>query len=325
VRPGQPRGGGGRGRTVRRNAWTLGAVGFLAVLLIVEKSVHPSLNLFDMESLVDGALPLVLAAMSQAAVVLSGGIDLSVGPMMSLINVSSALLMLHAGLPGAVLIGLALIAAVIAVGALTGAVIVATRVPDIVATLATSFIWGGLALRIMPIPGGGAPPGFATAMTGQVAGVPAGLIVILLALAILWLPVQRSRLGLALYAVGSSRGAAYLSGVNVGRARVAAYALGGAFAAVGGLALTASTSNGNASSGTSYTLTSVAAIVLGGVSLTGGRGGMLGPIAAGFILTLINTLLTFMGIDPNFSLVIQGAIVVFVVMMAGLLLVRRRI
>jgi len=317
-------GTGPRGRTLRRNAWTIGAVAFLALLLVIEKLVHSTLNMYDMESLVDGTLPLALAAMAQAAVVLSGGIDLSVGPMMSLVNVTSALLMVHAGLGGAIGIAVALIAATMLAGAATGAVIVATGVPDIIATLATYFVWGGLALYIMPIPGGGAPADFVNAITGSYAGVPAGLIVILGALAIIWIPAQRSRLGLALYAVGSSRGAAYLSGVDVNRARIAAYALGGVFTALGGLALTASTSNGNASSGVSYTLTSIAAIVLGGVSLTGGRGGMVGPVAAAFILTLINTILTFMGVDPNFSLVVQGAIVVVVVMVAGLLLVRRR-
>ena len=323
-RPHPSRAGAGR-RMVRRNGWTAGVVLLLTGLLLTEKIVHPELNVFDLRSLVDGALPLGLAAMAQGTVVLSGGIDLSVGPMMSLVNVVSALFMAQANLGGALLISVVLIGAMGLVGGLTGAVITVTGVPDIIVTLATSFVWAGLALHIMPIPGGGAPPAFVDLVTGQVGpGLPTGLAVILVAVTFLWLPVQRSRMGLALYAIGSSRAAAYLSGVNVGWTRIVAYALGGAFAALGGLALTASTSNGNAASGASYTLTSVAAIVLGGVSLTGGRGGILGPLAAAFILTLVNSLLTFLGVDPNFSLVIQGAIVVLVVMVAGLLLVRSR-
>jgi ribose transport system permease protein len=312
-------------RLVQRNGWVLGIVGLLLVLLGVERAVHPTLNAFDLQSLMDGALPLALAAMGQAAVVLSGGIDLSVGPMMGLVNVVSAMLMAHADFPAALVIGLLLLVAAALAGGLTGIVITATGVPDIVATLASGFVWAGLALHLMPIPGGGAPPTFAGLMTGQFGpGMPAGLVVVLAALAV-WLPLRRSRLGLAMYAVGSSRPAAYLSGVNVTRARIAAYVLGGGFTALGGLAPTASTSSGNAASGTSYTLTSVAAVVLGGVSLTGGRGGMLGPLAAALILTLINTMLTFLGVDPNFSLVIQGAIVVLVVMAAGLVLARRRL
>ena len=221
-------------RLVQRNGWVLGIVGLLLALLGAERAVHPTLNAFDLQSLVDGALPLALAAMGQAAVVLSGGIDLSVGPMMSLVNVASALLMAHADLPAAVVIGLLLVVAAAVAGGLTGIAITATGMPDIVATLASGFVWAGLALHLMPIPGGGAPAAFAGLMTGQFGpGLPAGLVVILAALAV-WLPVRRSRLGLAMYAVGSSRPAAYLSGVDVTQARIAAYVLGGVFTALGG-------------------------------------------------------------------------------------------
>jgi ribose transport system permease protein len=210
-------------------------------------------------------------------------------------------------------------------GALTGVLITITRVPDIIVTLATSFLWAGLALQLMPTPGGGAPLDFVNLMTGEIGSdLPSGLVVLLVVLAVVWLPLRRARPGLALYAVGSNRTAAFLSGVSVARTRVIAYALGGVFTALGGLALTATTSNGSAVSGTYYTLNSVAAIVLGGVSLAGGRGGMIGPLAATFVLTLVSTLLTLLGLDQNWSQVIQGALVVLVVMFAGLALVRRR-
>ncbi len=317
-----------RGRWTRRNAWPLAVYALLVVLLGVEKIVHPALNNYDMQSLVGGALPLALAAMAQAVVVISGGVDLSVGALMSLVNVVSAFYMVHADLKGALLVSALLVAGTALAGALTGLIITATRVPDIIVTLATSFVWSGLALQVMPTPGGGAPQEFADLLTGEVAAVaPAGVVALLVVVAVVWLPLRRARLGLALYAIGSNRTAAYLSGVNVARARVAAYAFGGVFAALAGLALTASTLNGNATSGTAgagYTLNSVAAVVVGGVSLTGGRGGLLGPIAAAFVLTQINTILTFMGIDANVGTVIQGALVVVVVMVAGLLLLRRR-
>jgi ribose transport system permease protein len=110
------------------------------------------------------------------------------------------------------------------------------------------------------------------------------------------------------------------------RARVTAYALAGIFTALAGLALTASSyGTGNPHGGDTYTLTSVAAIVLGGVSLTGGRGGLLGPMVAAVILSLITPILTFLGEDPALFPVIQGVIVVLIVMIAGLLLLRRRI
>jgi ribose transport system permease protein len=317
-----------RGRWARRNAWPLAVYALLIVLLGVEKIVHPALNGYDMQSLVGGALPLALAAMAQAVVVISGGVDLSIGALMSLVNVVSAFYMVHADLKGALLVSALLVVGTALAGACTGLVITATRVPDIIVTLATSFVWSGLALQVMPTPGGGAPQEFADLLTGEIATViPSGVVALLVVVAVVWLPLRRARLGLALYAIGSNRTAAYLSGVSVARARVAAYAFGGVFAALAGLALTASTLNGNATSGTAgagYTLNSVAAVVVGGVSLTGGRGGLLGPIAAAFVLTQINTILTFMGVDANVGTVIQGALVVVVVMVAGLLLLRRR-
>ena len=118
--------------------------------------------------------------------------------------------------------------------------------------------------------------------------------------AVVWIPLRRSTLGLALYAVGSSPLAAFRSGISVGRTKIVAYALTGLFSALGGLALTASGGVGAPVPG-SYTLQSVAAIVLGGVSLAGGRGGVLGPIIAVFVLALVRTDLTFIGVDPNWS------------------------
>jgi len=314
-----------RGRWARRHAWTLSVYVLFVVLLIAEKIIHPDLNAFDLQSLVNGALPLALAAMAQAVVVLSGGIDLSVGAMMSLMNVASALLIANTDLKGALLMGVLLMGAAAVAGAFTGVLITVSGVPDIIVTLGMSFVWAGLALQLMPTPGGGAPQGFVDLLTGTIGpSVPSGLLVLLAALVVIWLPFRRSRPGLAVYAIGSNRTAAFLSGVSVARTRVIAYALGAAFAALAGLVLTANTSNGSALSGNIYTLNSVAAIVLGGVSLTGGRGGMIGPIAAAFVLTLITALLTFLGVDPNYGQVIQGTLIVLVVMFGGLVLVRRR-
>jgi ribose transport system permease protein len=140
---------------------------------------------------------------------------------------------------------------------------------------------------------------------------------------VVWIPLRSRRLGLALYAVGSNRAAAELSGVPVARTRILAYTIGGFFAALGGLALTSTTGIGSPLSGDFYTLTSVAAVCIGGVSLAGGRGGLLGPIIAAFILSAIVTVLTFAGVDANYGQVIQGALIVVVVMLGGLLLRRR--
>jgi ribose transport system permease protein len=311
-----------------RHGWTIGVYVLLAIALAAEIAIAPRFTSFDLESLLYAALPLAFAAMAQAVVVISGGIDLSVGPVMALVNVSSARLMLGEDFGTAIAIALGLIVAGAVIGALTGAAIVVTRVPDIVVTLATSFIWAGLALYVLPEPGGGAPAEFLELVTGNYfwEWIPNGLVVLVVAIVIVWFPIRRSRLGLAIYAIGSDRNAAFLSGINVARTRIAAYAIGGLFAALGGLALTAQVGAGSAQAEAQagYTLRSVAAIVLGGVSLLGGSGGLIGPVAAAFVLAVIDAILVFENVDPNWSAVIRGTLIVLVVMIGGLLLLRRR-
>jgi ribose transport system permease protein len=137
--------------------------------------------------------------------------------------------------------------------------------------------------------------------------------------------MARTRSGLSLYAVGSNRTAAYLSGINAARVKIVSYAVGGAFAAMAGLANTAIAGRGNATVfGGNLTLNSVAAIVLGGVALTGGIGSVIAVIPAGLILFFLNPILTAMGIDPHGAQVIQGVLIVFVMAVTGILEWRRR-
>ena len=307
-------------RLVGRHGWTVGV--WLLFLLMVPywRSLSSQPAAFDIQSLAIDVLPLALAAMAQSIVIISGGIDLSVGSMMSLVNVLSAKYMVHMSYREALLYAVALILGGALAGAFTGSVITVSRVPDIVVTLAMLFVWAGLALQILEIPGGGAPQKFLDLGTGTSFSkyLPTSALVLACALVIAWLPIRWTKPGLAIYAVGSNRNAAYLAGIGVDRTRIAAYALGGAFAATGGLALTASSGIGDPNAGAIYTLNSVAAAVLGGVSLLGGVGGLIGPIAAAGILTLVKTILILRGENPNYAQVYQGAIIIIVVMLGGL-------
>jgi ribose transport system permease protein len=321
-----PRRRAGGQRLAARHGWTIGVVVLLVVLLIVEANSAPVFSSFDVQSLVIGSLPLAFAAMAQAVIVISGGIDLSIGAQMALTNVIAAQLMKGHGMGTAVLVSILVIVTGIVIGTLTGSVIVATRVPDIVVTLATSFVWAGVALIVLPRPGGGTPSGFQDLSTGAALNewIPNGLLVLAAVFVLVWLPLRRRRLGLAIYAVGSQRDAAYLSGVRVGPTRIAAYAVGGGFAALGGLALASTTGVGSPLIGDFYTLQSVAAVVLGGVALVGGKGGLIGPVMAAFILTVVVAILTFLGVDANYGQVIQGTLIIVVVMIGGLVLLRKR-
>jgi ribose transport system permease protein len=314
------------GRYVRRQAWVTGAWVLLALLLLLGVATHPTgFSSFDVQTLVLGSMPLAFAAMAQAVVVISGGIDLSVGAAMSVFNVASARLFENASFPQAVGLSFALIACGALVGACNGLLVVLTRVPDIVVTLAMSFVWAGSALLVLNRPGGGSSTWLKEIIKGSLGNewIPKAAIVLIVVIAVIWIPLRRSKSGLRIYAVGSDRLAAFRSGVSVGRTKVLAYALLGLFAALGGLALTASTGIGTPVPGP-YTLLSVAAVVLGGVSLAGGRGGIVGPLIAVAILQLIRTDMTFLRFDPNLAVVVQGVILIGVVMVGSLVQLRRQ-
>jgi ribose transport system permease protein len=299
----------------------------LAAMLLLGVATAPTgFSSFEVQTLVLGAMPLAFAAMAQATVIISGGIDLSVGAAMSVFNVASARLMVDASFGEAIGISVLLLLGGLVLGSLTGLLVVVSRVPDIVVTLATSFVLAGLALLILETPGGGAPADYGDLVLGGAGTdwIPQGLLILAAVIVVIWLPLRWSRAGLALYAVGSNRNAAYLSGVRVGWTKVLSYSMAGLFAAFGGLTLTATTANGSPISGNIYTLQSFAAVVLGGVSLAGGRGGLVGPAVAAFILTQITSQLTYWEVDPAYGQVIQGAIVVGVLLIGGIALLRRR-
>jgi len=310
------------GRFVRRHGWTVGIYALLFVLVLYWRSqTTVKWGPFDVQSLAIDALPLCFAACAQSIVIISGGIDLSVGSMMSLANVVSAKYMLHMSFDEAILFSIAVVAGGAVIGAITGLTIVVTRVADIIVTLAMLFVLGGLALAVLQVPGGGAPVRYQSLVSVDTVftqWLPAAILILLGSVALMWFTVRRTRPGLALYAIGSNRPAAYLAGVDVKRSRILAYAYSGAFAALGGLAFTAASGLGDPNAGAIYTLNSVAAAVLGGVSLLGGVGGIIGPIAAAFVLTLVKTIMILRGVDQNYAQVIQGTLIVLVVMIGGL-------
>ncbi|MFP5343412.1 MAG: ABC transporter permease [Candidatus Limnocylindria bacterium] len=308
----------------RRNAWVLGLLGFLVLLLAFTRIIQPNYGVSGVQGLGISVLPLALAAVAQAIVVISGGIDLSIGSMMALTSVVSATLMKGQTEEFGVVVVLGVLLLGIVLGLVNGALVVITRVPDIVVTLAMSFVWAGVALLVLKTPGGGSAVWLRDLVSGSFLNewIPRAAVVLVVIVAAIWIPLRRSRLGLSIYAIGSLRLAAYRSGVAVDRTRLVAYGLTGLFAALGGLALTASTGIASPVPGP-YTLQSVAAVVLGGVSLAGGRGGVFGPILAVVILQLIRTDMTFLNVNTNLAVVAQGVILIGVVMIGSLIQIRR--
>ena len=298
----------------------------LIAFLAATVAIHPTFDSFDAQSVAMAALPLACASAAQAVVVISGGIDLSIGSVIAVANVLAASTMRNASFGEALLLAAAILVAGAVIGAVNALLVLLSRVPDVIATLTTGFIWGGVALMILEKPGGGAPPEFLNLGTGAfiTEWLSNSLVLLLIALAAIWIPIRMSKTGLRIYATGSDRIAAFRSGVNVERARLMAYVVSGLFSAVAGLGLTMTTGIGSPRAGVLYTLSGLAAVVIGGVSLTGGRGGVIGPVIAAFVLTLIPADLIFLNIDPNFGQVIQGTLIVLVVMAGGLITMMRQ-
>jgi ribose transport system permease protein len=320
-------------RFVKRNGWVLTLWGVLGLMLVFTKIIQPNYGMAGVSILVLAALPYAFATAGQSMVIIAGGIDLSMAAMMTLLGVTAAALMDGQGEAFGVVAVIAILAMGLGVGAVNGLSVVITRVPDIVVTLAFFFIWEGVALTVMGSPGGGAAVWLKELIIGNVGAefipaevsrfLPKALFVLIFMLGIVWIPLRRSRLGLSMYAIGSDRRAAHRSGVAVDRTKVASYALAGLFAAMGGLVLTMNTGIGNPVQGP-YLMASVAAAVLGGVALSGGRGGLVGPIVAVFILRLARQDLTLMSVDPNVAQVVEGLIMVVVVLVGATVALRGR-
>jgi ribose transport system permease protein len=320
-------------RLIEANAWTAGLAGLLILLLIFTKLIQPDFGASGLDNVARSALPFAFATVGMAVVVIAGGIDLSIAAMMAVASVTAASLMTGADDAQAALVVAGVLALGAMMGAINGTLIVVTRVPDIVVTLAMLFVWQGVALLILNAPGGSAAPWLRALIVGGVTlpwlppsmteWMPKGLVFLSVCVAVVWLPIHRSKLGLKFYAIGSDTLAAFRSGVPVGRTRIAAYAICGVFAALGGLSVTMSTGIGEPIPGP-YLLASVAAVVLGGVVLGGGRGGIVGPILAVFVLRLVRLDLTLLSVDPNVAAIIEGTIMVVVVMFGAVLATRGR-
>lgn len=290
---------------LRRNRGVIGLFIFVAVLLALYIYLFPGLvSVSGIAKFSQSWFPLALVAMSQAIMMLTGGLSLAIGPLVSLGAVIAATTMTGPlGVPGGI-VAVALTGLVI--GALTGAIVVRLRLPAIVVTLAAAFIIGGLALLILPRPGGEIPLWFSDLLAGN---TPVALF-LLIVIAILWKVYLATPLGLSIYAAGENPVGAYRGGVPVDAARIAAYAIAGLLSAIAGLFVAAQTGSGDPVIGQAFTLNSIAAAVLGGVGFLGGKGTMRGAIAGSLLLSVMISVMFFLGFSPVAHYVAQGLIIV---------------
>ena len=306
---------------------TLLALGIFIVMFIIYTSNHPAgFTANVVQTAANKGVLLAFVAMAQTLVVITAGIDLSVGMIFLLTNCLASWLVV--GTPMQTALGvIAVLAVGLLCGAINGAIVIYGRLQPIVATIATGAVYYGIGLLLRPFPGGSVNEDLADALTGRVFDVvPASLVVLLVVVLVVWVPFSRSVLGRAAYAAGSSETAAYMSGVPIRRGKFAAYTLAGLLAAIGGLFLTFFTYTGEAAyaSGNSYTLFSIAAVVLGGVSLFGGKGSAIGAIFGALAFRTIGDLLFVFDFDPLWQPLFQGVILLIAVSLGAFALFRVR-
>ncbi len=286
---------------------------FLPVLVFVVVVAANALvqpNLFQsriLRSNTASFAPLILVAAGQAIIVLSGSLDLSVGAGISLINCILSTVMTESAGSSALALAAGL-AAALCMGLLNGFVVATLRLPSLIATFATSAVWFGAALLLRPQPGGFVTPWISDAYTFSVGPLAAPLLLLAAGLGG-WLLIRRRRLGRYVYAVGSNEEAAYDSGVDTARVKMWSYVMGWVFVFLASLAVTAQMSSGDAYMGSSFTLNSVAAVVIGGISLAGGKGTVLGAMLGGAVLSMVINIIYYANVPSVYQEFVKGAII----------------
>lgn len=271
-------------------------------------------------------LPLMILAVGQTIVVIGGGIDLSVGAMVSMVTAVLVTRLAPDSPPETFLMVVALgCLAGMAAGMLNGFAVSILRLQPIVTTYATSFIFSGVALWVLPRPGGAMPQALSQFYRREMPlGLPIGVYVAV-ALILVWLLIRAMRYGRYLFAVGGQPEAAYATGVPVNWVRFSTYVLSGLFAALSAVALTLGTSSGDPRIGESMTLDSVVAVVLGGTRLSGGQGGVAGTILGVMLLTLIRNIISFANVPNWWQTLVNALIIVGALAAPGVVrLLRRR-
>lgn len=285
----------------------LPAISLLVILLVIFIVQPRTASFFGLDLLFRLAVPLALATLAQLCVMTVNDLDLSIGTYVGLTAGIGATLLVDQPVLGV----LALLGCVAAYGAV-GALIHVRRLPSIVVTLGMSFIWLGLAITLLPTPGGSAPEWLRTLMTLKPELVPFPIIALVVIAVVAHIGLMWSPYGAVLRGVGGNARAVERAGWSLLRAKVTMYVLAGIAGALAGLALLGLSGAADARFGERYTLLSIAAVILGGGEFVGGRVSPIGAVIGGATLLLVNSLLTFLKLPPDWQIGAQGAILIAV-------------
>jgi len=294
---------------------------YLIMSIVVVLYISTQKNFFTaygIKSTFDQFLTLLFAGLAQTVVILTGGIDLSVGSIIGLSNTIMAFAMVPiaqavgSDLGGVVIVALITLAIGLAAGLVNGFIIVYGRLQPIIVTLSTSYIFTGIGMLILSKPDGQVVSGFSKMLIGTTSALhlPKSCIWMLIAIFAIWMPIRKSKFGQSVYAIGGNEYSAFVSGINLKKTKIMVYMLSGLFSSVAGILLTAQTSIGDPTGSGNFTMNSIAAVVLGGTALSGGRGSYVGTVAGVITYSLILGLLIFSGISSFYQDMIKGMLLV---------------
>jgi len=298
-----------RPRRARRPPWhrAYTAAALALVLFVIYLVRNHGFGSIEALGITNAALPLALAAAGETFVILTNGIDLSIGSVITLSNVVCAVIAGNGHAPLAV-------AAAIAVGAgagcLNGLMVSFARIAPLIATLATSSIYLGCALIVLPNPGGSVPGWLSSWTAGSAGAVPVAVIWLAVAIVAGWVILRRTSFGINLQALGGSESASRSAGINVTRTRILAYVASGTCSALAGVVLAGLTQSGDPTIGAVYLLDGIAAVVVGGTSLAGGIATISGSVLGAIALSLVSAVLLVSGLSTDYQYIVTGLIVI---------------
>ena len=292
----------------------LPAISLVAVLVPILFLQPATLSYFGSSLLLNLAVPIVLATLAQLAIITVNDLDLSIGPFVSLVACIGATLLVKQPWLGV----LALAGCVLAYAAV-GALIELRQIPSIVVTLGLAFVWSGLAIVLLPSPGGTSPEWIGTAMNYQTPWIAAPIVWSALIALIGHVLLMRSSAGVRIRGAGGNPRAMRRFGWSLVRSKATLYGIAGLFGVMSGLSLLGLTTSADANLALRYTLLSIAAVILGGGEFVGGRVSVVGAVLGAITLTLAASFLAFLNISSDWQVGMQGAILIVVLSLRVLL------
>ncbi|MEK3730952.1 MULTISPECIES: ribose ABC transporter permease RbsC [Paenibacillus] len=294
----------------------LGPLLGLVLLIVIVSILNPSfLEPLNILNLLRQVSINALIAFGMTFVILTGGIDLSVGSILALSSAFVANMMLAGFDPILAIIIGCLLGGVM--GMVNGLMITKGKMAPFIATLATMTIFRGLTLVYTngnPITGLGDSMAFQLFGRGYLFGIPVPAITMMITFAILWVILHKTSFGRKTYAIGGNEKASLVSGIKVSRVKIMIYSLAGMLSALAGAILTSRLNSAQPTAGTSYELDAIAAVVLGGTSLTGGRGRIVGTLIGVLIIGTLNNGLNLLGVNSFYQMVVKGVVIAIAVL-----------